>query len=64
MDGQKPGTKNITTAPNQPEFTNQTDKGFPNLKTVPGRSIEEHRKIEFANEIIAGEEIKQQNENL
>lgn len=49
---------------NQPEFTNQTEKGFPNITDVPGDSIEEHRKIEFANEIIAGEEIKQQNENL
>ncbi|WP_176525770.1 hypothetical protein [Bacillus sp. AFS001701] len=30
----------------------------------PGHSVDEHRKIETANIILAGEEIRQQNENL
>lgn len=62
MDNHK--IKSGDSTPNQPEFTNQTDKDFPHLKNVAGDSVDEHRKIEFANVIIAGEEIKQQNENL
>ncbi|MEH6937771.1 hypothetical protein V7056_07895 [Bacillus sp. JJ664] len=30
----------------------------------PGESVNEHRTIETANIILAGEEIKQQNNNL
>lgn len=30
----------------------------------PGHSVDKHRKIETANIILAGEEIRQQNENL
>ncbi|MFB7139107.1 hypothetical protein ACFCYN_05620 [Gottfriedia sp. NPDC056225] len=30
----------------------------------PGHSVDELRKIETANMILAGEEIRQQNENL
>jgi hypothetical protein len=30
----------------------------------PGESVNEHRKIETGNIILAGEEIRQQNENL
>ncbi|MFD4703274.1 hypothetical protein ACFWM3_00275 [Gottfriedia sp. NPDC058432] len=30
----------------------------------PGHSVDEHRKIETTNIILAGEEIRQQNENL
>ena len=59
MSGRK--TKDRTL--NQPEFTNQTDKGYTNIKNIPGDSVEEHRNIEFANIIISGNEIKQQNEN-
>jgi hypothetical protein len=59
MKGQKPKDPTV----NQPEFTNQTDKGFTNIKNIPGDSVEEHRNIEFANAIISGNEIKQQNEN-
>lgn len=64
MDRQKPETQYTTQATNQPEFTNQTDKGFPNLKNISGDSVDEHRDLEVANVIFAGEEIKQQNENL
>ena len=60
MKGHKPSDRTV----NQPEFTNQTDKGFTNIKNIPGDSVEEHRNIEFANVIFSGEEIKQQNENL
>ncbi|WP_044022158.1 hypothetical protein [Bacillus sp. SG-1] len=30
----------------------------------PGDSVNEHQDLEFANEIIGREEIKQQNDNL
>lgn len=30
----------------------------------PGDSVNEHQDLEFANEIISREEIKQQNDNL
>lgn len=36
----------------------------PNASKIPGDSIDEHRQIETANIMLAGDEIGQQNENL
>lgn len=54
----------LTTAPNERQITIQTDAVFPNLKNVPGDSVDEHEYLEEANSILATGEIGQQNENL
>lgn len=46
------------------QVTIQTDDSLPNKKNIPGDSVEAHKELEKANALIAGEEIKQQNENL
>lgn len=51
-------------APKQTEITIQTDGAPPNRKVIAGDSVNEHKYQEVANAIIAGDEIKQQNENL
>lgn len=53
-----------TTAPKQSTVTIQTDNALPNLKSIPGDSVNEHKQLELSNAITAGDEIKQQNENL
>ena len=54
----------LTTAPKNEQLTINTGAVFPNLKNVPGDSVDEHKFLEEANTIIAGDEIRQQNENL
>lgn len=53
-----------TTAPKQSTVTVQTDSALPNPKSIPGDSVNEHKQLELSNAILAGDEIKQQNENL
>jgi len=60
-------TKNkdyLTTAPKESQLTIQNGSVFPNLKNIPGDSVDEHEFLEEANTIITGDEIRQQNENL
>lgn len=54
----------LTTAPKQPQISTNTGGEFPNLKNGPGDSVNEHKNLEDANHILAGDEIRQQNENL
>lgn len=54
----------FTNAPKQPEISIQTDGTFPNKKNIAGDSVNEHKHLEVANAILAGEEIRQQNDNL
>ncbi|WP_223703421.1 hypothetical protein [Sutcliffiella deserti] len=54
----------VPQATKEPEITIQTDGTFPNAKSIAGDSVDEHKNLEVANAIIAGDEIKQQNENL
>jgi len=54
----------LTTAPKQTMITINNGAVFPNLKNIPGDSVDEHKYLEEANTIIAGDEIQQQNENL
>ena len=54
----------LTTAPSEAQFTIQNGAIFPNLKNIPGDSVDEHESLEEANAIIAKGEIGQQNENL
>nr|WP_042355436.1 hypothetical protein [Bacillus rubiinfantis] len=54
----------LTTAPGNQQFTVQTGAVYPNLKNIPGESVNEHEYLEEANTIITGDEIRQQNENL
>lgn len=37
---------------------------YPSQKYVPGDSVDEHKDIEDATIMLAGDEIRQQNENL
>lgn len=53
-----------THAPKNPEVTIENGNRFPNKKTVPGNSVNEHEDLENANAIIAEGEIEQQRENL
>lgn len=60
-------TKNeeyLTTAPKDPQITINNGSVYPNLKNIAGDSVDEHKFLEEANTIIAGDEIGQQNENL
>jgi hypothetical protein len=54
----------LTTAPKEQQITINNGSVFPNLKNVAGDSVDEHKYLEEANTIIAGDEIRQQNENL
>jgi hypothetical protein len=54
----------LTTAPKEQQITINNGAVFPNLKNVAGDSVDEHKYLEEANTIIAGDEIRQQNENL
>ncbi|MGG5253997.1 hypothetical protein ACQYAD_10930 [Neobacillus sp. SM06] len=54
----------LTNAPKQTEITIQTGGAYPNQKHLPGDSVEEHKYLEEANALIAGDEIRQQNKNL
>ncbi|WP_462411857.1 hypothetical protein [Neobacillus sp. Marseille-QA0830] len=54
----------LTTAPKENLFTINNGAVFPNLKNVPGDSVDEHEFLEEANTLLAGDEIGQQNENL
>lgn len=54
----------LTPAAKKQEITINNGTIFPNLKNVPGDSVNEHKYLEEANSLITGEEIRQQNENL
>jgi len=54
----------LTTSPQKRQMTVENGSIFPNLKNVPGNSVNEHKELEEANAIITGDEIRQQNENL
>ncbi len=54
----------LTTAPKNAQVTINNGSIFPNLKHIPGDSVDEHKFMEEANTIISGDEIRQQNENL
>ncbi|MDQ0197761.1 hypothetical protein [Neobacillus ginsengisoli] len=54
----------LTTAPKEQQISINNGAIFPNLKNVAGDSVDEHKFLEEANTIIAGDEIRQQNENL
>ncbi|UII54260.1 hypothetical protein LS684_11205 [Cytobacillus spongiae] len=51
----------VTTAPIEKEVTTSIEN---NTKQNPGDSVNVNEEIKIANTILAGEEIKQQNENL
>lgn len=42
----------------------QKESQLPRFENTPGDSVDELRNLEDANEIISGDEIRQQNENL
>jgi hypothetical protein len=54
----------LTTAPKEAQISINNGAIFPNKKNVPGDSVDEHKFLEEANTFIAGDEIRQQNENL
>ncbi|KAA9025754.1 hypothetical protein [Niallia endozanthoxylica] len=54
----------LTTAPEEEKVTVENGSIFPNEKIVAGDSVDEHKRVEEANILIASNEIGQQNENL
>lgn len=54
----------LTNAPKKVQYTINNGAIFPNLKNVPGDSVDQHESLKEANAIITGDEIRQQNENL
>ncbi|KGR73530.1 hypothetical protein [Ureibacillus manganicus] len=56
--------KYLTTAPEERKVTIENDSKYPNLKNIPGNSVDQFNELKEANAIFAQEEIKQQNENL
>lgn len=60
----KESEKYLTTAPEEPKITVENDSRYPNLKSVPGNSVDGYNELKEANATFAREEIKQQNENL
>lgn len=56
--------KYLTTAPKNIQITIQNRSQFPNLEHKSGDSVDEHKNLEEANIVVAGDEIRQQNENL
>lgn len=54
-----------TNAPKNIELTVQADANARLLNDFfPGNSVNEHKNLEIANEIVGGDEVKQQNDNL
>lgn len=41
----------------------QSDRPYEEQRFVPGESVDEHMKVEAANQFIASKELGQQNEN-
>lgn len=57
--------KRLTDTLKQPKITINTAMSTKNQKKYyPGHSVADHKQLEEANTNIAGDEIKQQNENL
>jgi hypothetical protein len=54
----------LTTAPKNQQVTIANSNNFPNLKHLPGDSVEEYEYQKEANLMLTGDEIHQQNENL
>ncbi|WP_409301630.1 hypothetical protein [Peribacillus sp. SCS-155] len=54
----------VTTAPEEKKLTVVTDHTFPNLRFMPGDSVDQYNEQKSANRIMAEDEIGQQNENL
>lgn len=54
----------LTNAPKDETITINNGAVFPNLKNIPGESVDEHEFLKESNTILAGGEIGQQNENL
>ncbi len=54
----------LTNAHQKVQYTINNGSIFPNLKNVPGDSVDQHEALKEANAIITGDEIRQQNENL
>ncbi|NRD80414.1 hypothetical protein HPT25_24130 [Bacillus sp. BRMEA1] len=54
----------LTTAPTEKQIIIQNGAVFPNLKSVPGESVNKHEELKEVNSLIAEGEIGQQNENL
>ncbi|MDP4105324.1 MAG: hypothetical protein Q8935_10235 [Bacillota bacterium] len=54
----------LTNAPKKVQVTINNGSIFPNLKNIPGDSVDQHASLKEANTIISGDEIHQQNENL
>jgi len=54
----------LTPAAKETQITINNGAVFPNKKNVAGDSVNEHKLLEEANSILAGDEIRQQNENL
>ncbi|MBO0958385.1 hypothetical protein J1P26_01460 [Neobacillus sp. MM2021_6] len=54
----------LTPAAKEPEVTIENGSIYPNKRNIAGDSVDEHKLLEEANSIIAGDEIHQQNENL
>jgi hypothetical protein len=54
----------LTNAAEEEKITIQTDGTIPNMKNIPGDSIDEYTNLKKANTIIGEKEIGQQNENL
>lgn len=54
----------LTNAPKKEKITINNGAVFPNLKNIPGESVDQHEFLKEANTILAGDEIGQQNENL
>ena len=56
--------KYLTTAPEEPKLTIENGSRYPNLKSVPGNSVDQFNELKESNAFLAQKEIKQQNENL
>jgi hypothetical protein len=54
----------LTNAAEEEKITIQTDGTSPNLKNIPGDSIDGYTNLKTANSITGEKEIGQQNENL
>lgn len=61
---QKKQNEFLTNAAKKEQFSIDNDGNFPNQKSIPGDSVDDHEKLETANAVIAEAEIGQQRENL
>ncbi|MBA4536501.1 hypothetical protein H1Z61_04900 [Bacillus aquiflavi] len=65
MEVKEKENSTLSNIPEEPKITIRTDVGTINKENYHhGNSVNKHKDLEYANELLGSDEIHQQNENL